>query len=192
MQILKAGISNNRESGFSLVEVIVVLAIISVMSILVMPRMSAYFSSKRKNTALITGYFTRVFDNAFINKHNNYLVIHLNNQSDKIYDNSDFDKTNSLSVFNLEGTSFKLSDSKYLQPITFSNNFVLESVLFPDGEEINEGNIFIPFHKAGYSKNFILYIRLSNSNYMSIYISKMQKEPYVFSGRKNFEDVWEK
>lgn len=162
------------------------------MSLLIVPRINTFFSSKRKNTSLLTGYITRTFDNSFINKENNFLVLHLEKQPDELPEEKFLDKRNALSVVQLVNNNFEPVKYDYLKTVNFNNSFILESVLYPDGEEIDSGNVFIPFHSSGYSENIIIYIRYNDNEYMTVFISKLQKEPYVFEGRKNYDNIWEK
>ncbi|MBN1501171.1 MAG: prepilin-type N-terminal cleavage/methylation domain-containing protein [Spirochaetes bacterium] len=192
MPTSKSGNRFNNSRGFSLVEIIVVLSIISIMSVVAAPKLSIFFSGKRKNVSLVRNYIAKTFDDAFLNYRNNYLIIHLNEPDDKNADRSDglFSGTNSLSVLNIENTKFVLSQEKLLQPLEFNNNFIFDSVLMDDTTEVQNGYVIIPFYKEGYSVNRIIYIRYNDDNYLTVFISKFEKEPYIFEGKLNYENIW--
>ncbi|MCU0821660.1 MAG: prepilin-type N-terminal cleavage/methylation domain-containing protein, partial [Spirochaetes bacterium] len=55
---------NNR--GFTLLEIMVVITIISIMTLLVLPRISRLFDTKRNNFFILTTVIAKTFDDSFL------------------------------------------------------------------------------------------------------------------------------
>ncbi len=175
-----------NNDGFSLLEIIIVLTILSIMSILVVPRVSHYLSSSRTNFITATTMIAKTFDDSVLNNNLNFLIIHLHERDLDFTDDDTqgvLQRTNGLSVANLdENNRFVDSSSKLLSRQLFNNSFILKKVLFPDGTSMNSGNIIVPFYPQGYSDNLIIHILVNNSDEWSIRIDKFQKEPVIQRG----------
>src|SRR6056297_1672987 len=126
-----------NNDGFSLLEIIIVLTILSIMSILVVPRVSHYLSSSRTNFITATTMIAKTFDDSVLNNNLNFLIIHLHERDLDFTDDDTqgvLQRTNGLSVANLdENNRFVDSSSKLLSRQLFNNSFILKKVLFPDG-----------------------------------------------------------
>src|SRR4030042_5792263 len=65
--------------GFTLIELVVVIAIISILFMIATPRLTKLFSTQRQNFAIFTGMAAKTFDDSFLNHRTNYLTVHLRN-----------------------------------------------------------------------------------------------------------------
>jgi prepilin-type N-terminal cleavage/methylation domain-containing protein len=63
--------------GFTLIEILIVISIISVMSLIIAPRMSKIFDSKRSNFLILTAMIAKTFDDSFVNDRLNFVLLHL-------------------------------------------------------------------------------------------------------------------
>ena len=181
--------------GFTLIEIMIVLALLAVLSVAVAPRVSSYFSSQKKNLYIVSSMISRTFDDSFIRKNQNYLVIHLTTPASEIVDtkNADFmRKTNGISVvtINQEGLISE-SANPNLKPQMFTGLFSLDEVISESGEHRKEGAVFIPFHPEGYSENFVLYVTVNNEP-MSLINTKFTKTPIIQYGHTEYDDYFSK
>jgi len=181
------------DEGFSLIEIMVVIAIISIMTFVALPQMSGFLSNNKKDFALFTGMIAKTFDDAFLNDRVDYLVVHLytpgeNNSSEDDNTNNLFGHNNGISVVNLKKGVFQKNPKKILRYRGFKDNFKIESVLFPNGKKISEGNVLLPFLPGGYSSDVIIHILVDDEDRYSVKISKHFKEPEVREGFVDFEE----
>lgn len=169
------------DKGFTLLEIIIVMVIISILSLLIVPRISNFFNIKRTNFLILTTTIAKTFDDSYINNRLNFLVVHLYEpMSDSEEENELFSRTNGISVVNLGSNgSFTDSKNKLLKPREFSDSFKIEEVILSTGEAVTQGNVFIPFYPEGNSDNVILHILINEEERWSIRIFKMRKEPEV-------------
>ncbi|MDY6968465.1 MAG: type II secretion system protein [Spirochaetota bacterium] len=178
---IKDRFKNDR--GFTLIEVLIVIAIISLMSLFVAPRISNFFGSARGSFIILTNMIAKTFDDSFINERLNFMVIHLSEPGEDTGEDKEdiFSHTNGVSVVNLnEEGIFKETSNKLLKYKEFPDYFILEEVLISTGETITNGNVLIPFYPQGYSDNVILHILVNNEERWSVRIYKLQKEAEIF------------
>lgn len=150
--------SLNSNRGFTLIELLVVIAILAVMALIALPRISGFLNSQRQESSLLLAYLTAVSDDAFVTGKTNYLSIHLNLPGDESkYPAGDlFREINALSVHNLSDDEFVNNPKKILSLRRFSSSFILDSVIFKGGKNIEMGNVIIPFYSDGTSESFFL------------------------------------
>ncbi len=182
------------QNGMTLIEIIVVVTIISIMSMVAVPKISGIFSNKRENVAIFTGIIARTFDDSFLHERINYLVIHLYNGGDRAgknflkSDDDVFRRSNGLSIVNLKDGIFIDNNRKIFSHKAFNDSFKIEEVLLGSGENIQNGNIMIPFYPQGFSDNAIIHLIANDDEKISIRIFKHLKEPKVFPGYIVFEN----
>jgi prepilin-type N-terminal cleavage/methylation domain-containing protein len=176
--------------GFTLIELLIVISIISLMSLIVAPRMSNIFDSKRSNFIILTAMIAKTFDDSFVNDRMNFVLLHLyepmsiNDTVDKV-----FSRKNGISVVVRNETgNFEDNKNKLLQYKPFSDSFKIQEILLSTGEKITTGNVLIPFYPGGQSDNVILHILVNDNENWSLKIYKMRKEPGIFQGYINFSD----
>jgi len=183
-----------REEGFTIIEMMVVLVILSIFALAAVPRMTSYFSSKRENFAIMTGYIAKTFDDAFLNNHTNFLVLHLyepgappENEEENEERAALFAGNNGLSVINFFEGKFQLNDRKVLKPRELPDSFRISKVLLADGREFATGSVIIPFYPQGYSSDVLVYIIVNEEEQWTIKIKKYQKEAEVIEEHVDFE-----
>jgi prepilin-type N-terminal cleavage/methylation domain-containing protein len=170
--------------GFTLIELLIVISILSVMSLIVAPRLSNIFDSKRSNFLILTSMIAKTFDDSFAHDRTNFLLIHLyepmssNETNEKV-----FSRKNGVSVVVRNETgNFEDNKNKLLQYKQFSDSFKIEEILLSTGERITTGNVLIPFYPGGQSDNVILHILINDQENWSVRISRMRKEPEIHQG----------
>ncbi len=168
------------KSGFTLLELIIVLVIISVMTLLVAPRLTVFLSGSRTNFTVFESLVTKTFDDAYLKKRTNFLVLHLGEGPTELSDIAEkiFSRKNGVSVVNFIGGTFKDSSNPLLSYREFPSSFKLEEVLLVSGEKVNTGNVLIPFYPNGYSDDVIVHILVGDERY-SLRIRKYQKKPLI-------------
>jgi len=180
-------IFNNK--GFTLIEIIVVIVIISIVMMITIPRVSSFLGNKRENFAILTSKIAKTFDDAFLHNHINYLAIHLEGTMLESTEDDDniFGRDNGISVVNLSNGKFVDSQRKILQYKNFPESFRITEVLLSSGETITEGNVLIPFYPQGYSDNVIVHLLVDDEEQWSLRIFKHLKEPRLIPEYVNFE-----
>jgi prepilin-type N-terminal cleavage/methylation domain-containing protein len=179
--------------GLTLIEMLIVVTIMAILSMVVMPRISSVFDSRRSNFTILTTVIAKTFDDSFVNDRINFLLLHLYESMDSAEsltggeNDAVFSRSNGVSiVVQNENTNFTDSPNKLLQYKNFSDSFKIEEVLLSTGEKITAGNVLIPFYPAGQSDNVILHILVNNEESWSLRIYKLRKEPEIFQGYINF------
>ena len=171
------------DSGFTLLEMIIVVVILSIMAMVVAPRLTNFFGSRRGNFIIITSIIAKTFDDSFIKENINFLVCHLY-ETDPEYEpdinEKIFSRSNGISVVTIDNNG-KYTDSKnrLLKFKEFSDSFKIEEVLVSTGESITSGNVLIPFYPRGYSDDAIIHILVNNEERWSIRIHKFRKEAEI-------------
>lgn len=150
--------------GFTLIELVVVIAILAIMSVIALPKISGLLGDNRKSSAIISAYITAVTDDAFINRKTNYLCIHLSHSGDKKQDlfGDSFVKSNSINVYEFTGGKFLENQSTVLKFRDFGSSVFIDKVILDGNKVVSEGNVLIPFYSDGSSENFE--IRLNSDN----------------------------
>ena len=170
--------------GFTLIEIIVVVAILAILFMIAAPRITRVFSTQRENFAIFTGMIVRTFDDAFLHNRTNYLIVHLQDPDpeDPFGQKDVFSRRNGISVVNIVDGEFVESKLRSLRFKEFSGSFLIEEVLLSSGEKITRGNAWIPFYPQGYSDNVIIHVMVNGDRQWSIQIEKHIKEPKVIEG----------
>ncbi len=181
---IRTRVKYGDQSGFTLVELVVVVAIISILFMIAVPRITRVFSTQRENFAVLTGIIVKTFDDAFLNDNTNYLILYLKDSdiAEAPGQQDDASRNNGVSVQNIVDGVFKDHRLKSLRYRGFSDDFVIEGVVMPSGEKISSGNVLIPFYPQGYADNVIIHILVNGDQQWSVRIDKHIKEPKVIEG----------
>ncbi len=187
---LKIPPARGDSRGFTLIEIIVVVSIISILFLLVTPRLARFMNNESDNFALFTGIIAKTFDDSFLHDRVNYLVIHLNEPDPEDADNENeiFQRSNGVSVATLEKGKFVDSDNKLLRHRSFPGSFLMEEVLLRGDRKISRGNALVPYYPQGYSDDIIVHVLVNDEEQWSVRIYKNFKEPKVQKGYVTFED----
>lgn len=181
-----------HEGGFTLLELMIVLAILSIMSLIVLPRVSSIGREQKDNLLIVKGIIAKTFDDAYLNGNINFLTVHLmtpGELSNDSLDESYSERNNAISILQIDKNGvFKDNPNKILKSRKFSENFKLEEVLFENGEKIGLGNVLIPFYPQGYSDNIIIHILVNDQDKWSIKIDKFQRDVKIVNDYITFSD----
>lgn len=152
------------------------------MSLLIIPRISRFFDSKRNNFLTLTTVIAKTFDDSFLKDRTNFLMIHLYEPMEELdEENEIFSRTNGISVVTMDREGkFHDSKNRLLKYREFSESFRLEAVVLSTGEKIGTGNVLIPFYPKGYSDNAIIHILVNEEERWSVRIFKLKKEAEIF------------
>ena len=151
--------------GFTLIELIVVMAILAIMSVIALPKITGFLGDQRKESSILKAYIEAVTDDSFVHRKNNYLCIHLSRAGDKnqeLFDDKYMD-TNIVNVYELADGKFKANSNSLLKDRGFSSSFILDELILEGGKSITSGNVLIPFYSDGSSAGFTLKIISSSS-----------------------------
>jgi len=177
------------ERGFTLIELIVVIAIISMLFMIAVPRISRIVSSQQQNFAILTGMIAATFDDAFLKNRTDFLKIYLSSPDpeDEATPKDDSHRKNGVAVRNVVNNQWVDCDRKSLKFKEFPDSFLIEEVIISTGEKITNGSPHIPFYPQGYSDNCIIHILVKGEQKWSIRIYKHIKEPKVLEGYVSFD-----
>jgi prepilin-type N-terminal cleavage/methylation domain-containing protein len=177
--------------GFTLIEVVIVMVVLSVMAMILAPRVSRFLGDEGKHFNLLTSLMARTYDDAFIHDNVNYLALHLHEPFvDDVAQEIEapLRRTNGVSVLQRKDGTFVDHPRKSLRPRTFPPDFKLVEVILASGEKISSGNVLVPYYPQGYSDNLILHVLVGDEDQWSIRTYKHLKEAEVRNGFLTFED----
>ncbi len=165
--------------GFTLIEVMVVMAILVIMSVIALPKLTGFLGDKRKESTLLKAYIEAVTDDSFVRNKTNYLCINLSkpgNKNSELFDER-YNETNIVNVYELNNGKFIQNTNKVLKHRGFSTSFILDEVILEGGKSVLSGNVLIPFYSDGTSAGFIIKVISGESKIFLIKdkITKMVK-----------------
>ncbi len=177
-----------NSEGFTLLEMIIVIVIISILALLVAPRLTTFLGGHRANFIILTSLIARTFDDSFIRGNTNFLIIHLHETDEESeVENEIFSRRNGVSVVMLrKNGEFVDSKNRMLSHQEFPEDFKIEEVLLPSGERITCGNVLIPFYPKGMADDAIIHILVDNEARWSVRIHKLRKEASITSDYIDF------
>ena len=144
--------------GFTMIELLVVMAIISLMALIAAPRISAFLGNERQESGLLSAYIGSTSDDAFVHGRTNYLCISLSapyNETDGLLIRKGF-VLNTVAVYNLEEMQLVENSHRILEQRTFSSSFSIIAVYLEGAEAIIKGDVIIPFYPDGSSEGFTI------------------------------------
>jgi prepilin-type N-terminal cleavage/methylation domain-containing protein len=144
--------------GFTLIELVVVMAILAIMSVIALPKLTGILGDQRKESAILKSYIEAVTDDSFVHRKTDYLCINLSISGDKnseLFDDR-YNDINIVNVYELNDGKFTQTKNRVLRSRGFSSSFILEEVILEGGKSITSGNVLIPFYSDGTSAGFVL------------------------------------
>jgi prepilin-type N-terminal cleavage/methylation domain-containing protein len=146
--------------GFTLIELVVVIAILAIMSVVALPKLTGIIGNERKESSILKAYIEAVTDDSFVHRKTNYLCINLaksGNKNSELFDDR-YNDTNIVIVYELQKGKFIQNKNHVLKDRGFSSSFILDEVILEGGKSITSGNVIIPFYSDGTSAGFLLKI----------------------------------
>lgn len=164
-------------SGFTLIELVVVMAILALMSVIALPRLTGMLGDQRKESSILKAYIEAVTDDSFVHRKTNYLCINLSRPGSKnseLFDDR-YNDINIVNVYDLSDGRFIQNKNRVLRDRGFSSSFILDEVILEGGKSITSGNVLIPFYSDGTSAGFVLKVIYGDSRIFFIKnkVSKM-------------------
>jgi len=141
------------------------MAILAIMSVVALPKLTSFFGNERKESSLLKAYIEAVTDDSFMHRKTNYLCVHLSktgNKNPELFDEA-FSENNIINVYELNDGKFVSNTNKILKKRGFSTSFILDEVILEGGKTISSGNVLIPFYSDGTSSGFIIKIKSGDS-----------------------------
>ncbi len=183
----RAALADNR--GFTLLELIIVIVIVSIMTLLVTPRISVFMSGRRSNFMVLQQTIAKAFDDSFIRNRTNFLVFHMGEAASDLTDLGEniFSRKNGISVVNFSEGEFKDNPNPLLSYREFPASFKIEEVLIASGDKSSTGSVLVPFYPRGYSDNVIVHILVNDEDRYSLRIDKYGKKSSVQRDYINFD-----
>jgi len=167
---------SSNDEGFTLIELVVVMAILVIIGVVALPKLTGFFGSERKDSTILKAYIEAVSDDSFVHRKTNYLCINLSRSGSKnpeLFDDK-YNDTNIVNVYELKDGKFVGNKNRLLKSRGFSSSFILDEVLLEGGKSITSGNVLIPFYSDGTSAGFVLKI-ISGDSKISIIKNKIPK-----------------
>ncbi len=135
------------------------MAILAVMSLVALPRISGFLGNERKESAIFESYVKAIADDSFVNRRDNYLCICLKKQGgDSGEALNDMYMENSVASYLFINQKFQQNDKKILKTRDFSNSFIFSQIILNGGLTVSEGIVLIPFYSDGTSESFTVRI----------------------------------
>ena len=176
---------SNSPKGFTLIELVAVLAVISIMLFFTVPRFNTFSQTddiKGVSRWLITTV-SQLKSKAMSDQIPFVLTVDLSNNLFQISavgtaDESQPDEKASSEEAAISATEFKLSD-----------HIKITGVLYPGQDPISSGQADIFFYAKGYSDRAIIHIADDNNNRLSFLIEPFLNQVELLSGHLDFQQV---
>jgi prepilin-type N-terminal cleavage/methylation domain-containing protein len=168
-------LGSERIKGFTLIELIVVIALISIMLFLAIPRFhSDIFTDSTKKVSRWILYKVPALKESAFRGQKRY-VLHVGIDSEKLWITHEGMSDEELQVAEMDG--FKLpGDIKF------------EDVEFPDEHIISAGRADIYFYEKGYSDKAIIHMVHDDDRRLSFLIEPFLPRVYLYNEYIGFED----
>ncbi len=183
-----------KNDGFTLIEIMVVIALLSMLTAVALPRATNFFRSNKESFAIMTGVMAKTFDDSYLKNRTNYVAVHMFQPDPGVKEITDrekrelFDKSNGISVLLLHNGEFVPNERKILSFRDFPSSFVIERVILPGGKTIESGTALIPYYPDGSSSDAIVHVTVDNEKRWSIQINKFMKEPAVIKDHITYSE----
>lgn len=143
-----------NNGGFTLLELVVIMALMSVVLIFTVPRVIRFARGADDNRVIFIKSIDRVFRDSVTNSRLNLIVIHSKTKGEQI--SGIPDKRNGISVMTLKDGVLVESGSKLLSYVQFPDSFSVESVCAGKGTVLKTGDIIIPVYPDGKTETAVI------------------------------------
>ena len=164
-----------RIKGFTLIELVVVVALISIMLFLAIPRFQSDFltDSTKKVSRWILYKVPALKENAF--REQKKYVLHVGIDSEKLW-------------ITHEGMSDEELQDAEIGGFILPDDIKLQDVEFPDERIISSGRADIYFYEKGYSDKAIIHMVHDGDHWLSFLMEPFLPQVYLYSKYVGFED----
>ena len=164
-----------RTKGFTLIELVVVVALISIMLFLAIPRFQSDFlaDSTKKVSRWILYKIPALKENAF--REQKKYVLHVGIDSEKLW-------------ITHEGMSDEELQDAEMDGYKLSGDIKLQDVEFPDEHIISAGRADIYFYEKGYSDKAIIHMVHDDDHRLSFLIEPFLPRVHLYNEYVGFED----
>ena len=145
------------DSGFTLLEVVVILALVSVLTLMTVPRIARSARSADENGKIFRSTIERTVADSIINAKCNFIVFHADKEGERVKEFSG--RRNGISVLNFDGNVFKESTLPALSYKQFPDSFMIESVIAGRGKILDSGDIIVSVYPDGKTETLIIRVR---------------------------------
>ena len=145
------------DSGFTLLEVVIILALISILTLMTVPRIVRSARSADENGKIFRSTIERTVADSIINAKCNFIVFHADKEGERVKEFSG--RRNGISVLNFDGNVFKESPLPALSYKQFPDSFSIESVIAGRGKILDSGDIIVSVYPDGKTETIIIQVK---------------------------------
>ncbi|MDH3346530.1 MAG: prepilin-type N-terminal cleavage/methylation domain-containing protein [Desulfobulbaceae bacterium] len=155
--MVKNTIAPNKSAGFTLLEMLIALTLISIVSTLAIPRMSrsVFFGSLKSSARTLTGFIADTKQQA-IRKRTDYTLI--------------FDLEHDI-ISRKSSTELENSDSKKGKQFQLPEGVTIQDILLIPGEKHSLGGTGLHFNTKGYSEEAYIHLLDDDGDIITIVVS---------------------
>lgn len=182
--------AGSEKGGFTLIEIIVVICLISLMLVFSFPRLSGFLSVNNKNKLVRWMIIQRtVLKTKAVQEQKPYLL-RVDISGDRLQTMArPADGAEPESLFGEEKTGD--TDKNHVDgQFDCSGGLEIVGVVRPDGETVMSGTVDILFSEKGYCDRVIIHMREGNDRF-SVYIEPFLPQVDVYAGHIKFGRSWE-
>jgi len=206
---IESSIFSSSQQGFTLIEMIVVVAIIALMSVFFLPNLSSYFqlnlnsatrtmASTIKETFNQTALTSRVFRLAYDLKKNEYwveggpgtILLDTSNTREKA------DRLKKLSTkigVTVESSPFSMDKSVTRKKVALPNGVTFEDIITEhDKDPIKDGLVYTHFFPQGVTEQAIIHLQDQANHHLSLVISPLIGRTELYNRYVTGADVFGK
>lgn len=165
-----------KKNGFTLIELIAVIALISIMLFLAIPRFKTHFlSNTTKEASRWILLKIPALKEKAVREQKNY-ILHIDFDSEKLWISHDDMSEDEIQNARING--YDLPD-----------DIKLQDVEFPGGEQISAGKAEIFFYAKGYSDKAVIHIVNEDGDRFSFLVEPFLLRVQLYDTHIGFEDV---
>ncbi len=166
----------NKNSGFTLIELIVVITIISLMLVFALPNFQSFITDSSKKTSRWIILTVKFLKQSAIHEQKLY-TLHIGIDQNKMWytDEGEPEEENSKDLEDeIEKSAFEETESPIKGEYKLPKDFKILDVEYPGDDKVSSGEAALDFYKKGYSDKAIIHIEDEDDNQYSYMI-----EPFL-------------